>query len=95
MLEILLKILNYIQKNTKVFKKELILKQEKKYSTVLRKILYKIKTRKRKYIVNKLKTFYKLKYSYRKIKIYLIFTLKNRLKKLNKIYHGIKYHINN
>ena len=58
MLEILIKILNYIQKNTKVFKKELILKQEKKYSIILRKIIYKVKTRKRKYIVNKLKTFY-------------------------------------
>ena len=63
MLEILLKILNYIQKNTKVFKKELILKQEKKYSIILRKIIYKVKTRKRRYIINKLKTFYKLKYS--------------------------------
>ena len=63
MLEILLKILNYIQKNTKVFKKELILKQEKKYSIILRKIIYKVKTRKRRYIIDKLKTFYKLKYS--------------------------------
>ena len=63
MLEILIKILNYNQKNTKVFKKDLILKQKKKYSIILRKIVYKVKTRKRKYIINKLKTFYKLKYS--------------------------------
>ena len=76
MLEILIKILNYHQKNTKVFKKELIFKQGKKYSIILRKIIYKVKTRKKKYIINKLKTFYKLKYSYRKIKIYSIFTLK-------------------
>ena len=63
MLEILIKILNFNQKNTKVFKKELILKQEKKYSIILRKIIYKVKTRKRRYIIDKLKTFYKLKYS--------------------------------
>ena len=50
MLEILIKILNYHQKNTKVFKKELILKQEKKYSIILRKIIYKVKKMKKKII---------------------------------------------